>query len=63
MGRLNNKDEKIRFRTKRTDVQMKIRLPKQLKDSLELEATKNGRSRVAEVLVRLGQSLKLKVTE
>ncbi|MDE1477594.1 Arc family DNA-binding protein [Xenorhabdus bovienii] len=40
----------------REDAQMKIRLPAELKEKLEKEATENNRSMNAEVLQRLSKS-------
>ena len=47
-----------RSRTKEGDPQLKIRIPEDLKETIEKSAEKNGRSRVAEILYRLRKSLK-----
>ena len=49
--------QKSRTRTARIDPQMKIRLPKQIKDTIEQSAEHNGRSRAAEILIRLIESI------
>lgn len=48
--------KKQRIRTNGNDPQMKIRVPKDLKEMLEKFAEKNGRSKVAEILYRLRKS-------
>ena len=59
----DKKLKRVRFRTTRLDPQMKIRMPPTIKEEIDKEAEKNGRSRIAEILVRLGQSLQLKIKE
>jgi len=44
---------------KRSDPQMKIRLPKPLKDWIEEKAAENVRSQNAEIIYRLEQAKKL----
>lgn len=44
---------------KRSDPQMKIRLPKPLKDWIEERAAENVRSQTAEIVFRLEQARKL----
>ena len=56
------KTKKTNFRTSIADQQMKIRVPAWIKTKIEKSAKKNGRSRVAEILVRLARSFQLKIT-
>ena len=47
-----------RSRSSASDPQIKLRMPLDLKRSIEQSAEKNGRSRVAEILYRLRKSLR-----
>ena len=47
---------KFRFKTNINDSEMRLRLPSCIKNHIENEAKKNGRSRIAEVLIRLVNS-------
>lgn len=46
----------FRVKTTRHDPQIKIRLPPLIKQKIELEAKRHGRSRITEILVRLVES-------
>ncbi len=57
------KPKRVRFRTTGSDHQMKIRMPTFFKEELEKEAEKNGRTRMAELLIRLGQTFQLRIED
>ena len=52
-GKFQNK---FRFKTSINDSEMRLRLPSCIKNHIEKEAKINGRSRIAEVLIRLVNS-------
>ena len=63
MSKSEKKPKRIRFMTTGSDHQMKIRIPPFFKEELEKEAEKNGRTRMAELLIRLGQTFHEKIKE
>ena len=63
MDESEKKPKRVRFRTTGSDHQMKIRMPPFFKEELEKEAEKNGRTRMAELLIRLGQTFQLRIKE
>jgi hypothetical protein len=53
---VTNNNPLKRIRTNKMDYQIKIRLPIDLKQQIEISARKNGRSKVAEIVFRLRNS-------
>lgn len=54
---MENEIKYLNVRTKTTDPKLAFRIPKKLKDSLDIAAKRTGRTINAEVILRLTKSL------
>ena len=63
MSNGKEKQAKVRFITSRLDPQMKMRVPLVIKELIESEAKRNGRTRAAEIVFRIARGLQLEIKE